>query len=128
MQKTDARSLNDIIGGADIFLGVSAPGVLKPDMVAKMVETPIIFALANPEPEIRPEIAREAKPDAILASNTSSLSVTAIAAGCETPERLAGYHFFNPVPLLKVVEVVDGGDQGEVAVDDSGNGVAPGFR
>ena len=46
--------------------------------------------------------------DAILASNTSSLSVTQIAAGCEKPERVAGYHYFNPVPLLKVVEVVDG--------------------
>lgn len=46
--------------------------------------------------------------DAILATNTSSLSVTAIAAGCEKPGRVAGYHFFNPVPLLKVVEVVDG--------------------
>ncbi len=46
--------------------------------------------------------------DAILASNTSSLSVTQIAAGCERPERVAGYHFFNPVPLLKVVELVDG--------------------
>lgn len=68
MQKTDARTLGDIIGGADIFLGVSAPGVLKPDMVAKMAAKPIIFALANPEPEIRPEIAKEAKPDAILAT------------------------------------------------------------
>ena len=46
--------------------------------------------------------------DTILASNTSSLSVTQIAAGCEKPDRVAGYHYFNPVPLLKVVEVVDG--------------------
>lgn len=46
--------------------------------------------------------------DAILATNTSSLSVTAIAAGCEMPERVAGYHFFNPVPLMKVVEVIPG--------------------
>ena len=46
--------------------------------------------------------------DTILASNTSSLSVTQIAAGCMKPERVAGFHFFNPVPLLKVVEVVDG--------------------
>jgi 3-hydroxybutyryl-CoA dehydrogenase len=48
------------------------------------------------------------KQDCILASNTSSLSVTAMAAGCERPERVAGYHFFNPVPVLKIVEVVDG--------------------
>ena len=46
--------------------------------------------------------------DCILVSNTSSLSITAIAAGCERPERVAGYHFFNPVPLMKVVEVIDG--------------------
>ena len=46
--------------------------------------------------------------DAILASNTSSLSVTAMAAGCKRPQRVAGYHFFNPVPVMKVVEVVDG--------------------
>ncbi len=47
-------------------------------------------------------------PDCILASNTSSLSITAIAQACERPERVAGYHFFNPVPLMKVVEVIDG--------------------
>src|SRR3546814_4668437 len=47
-------------------------------------------------------------PDCILATNTSSLSVTAIAAGAQKPERFAGYHFYNPVPLLKVVEVVRG--------------------
>ncbi|OZI47439.1 3-hydroxyacyl-CoA dehydrogenase [Bordetella genomosp. 5] len=47
-------------------------------------------------------------PDCILASNTSSLSITAIAAGCKTPQRVAGYHFFNPVALMKVVEVIDG--------------------
>lgn len=47
-------------------------------------------------------------PDAILASNTSSLSITAIAAACKSPERVVGYHFFNPVPLMKVVEVIDG--------------------
>lgn len=47
-------------------------------------------------------------PDCILASNTSSLSITAIAAACKRPQRVAGYHFFNPVPLMKVVEVIDG--------------------
>src|SRR5690606_38339164 len=47
-------------------------------------------------------------PDCILASNTSSLSITAIAAACERPDRVVGYHFFNPVPLMKVVEVIDG--------------------
>lgn len=47
-------------------------------------------------------------PDCILASNTSSLSITAIAAACQRPGRVAGFHFFNPVPLMKVVEVIDG--------------------
>src|SRR6185295_6442840 len=46
--------------------------------------------------------------DCILASNTSSLSVTAMAAACKRPGRVAGYHFFNPVPVMKIVEVVDG--------------------
>jgi 3-hydroxybutyryl-CoA dehydrogenase len=55
--------------------------------------------------------------DAVLASNTSSLSITAIAAGCEKPERVAGYHFFNPVPLMKVVEVVGGARTDEAVLD-----------
>ena len=61
-QKTDARTLDNIIGDADVFLGVSAPGVLKPEMVKKMADRPIIMALANPDPEILPELAREAPP------------------------------------------------------------------
>ncbi len=65
---TNARTMDDVIEGADIFLGLSAPGVLKPEMVKKMGERPLIFALANPEPEIRPEIALAARPDAILAT------------------------------------------------------------
>lgn len=62
--------------------------------------------------EIKRDLFRQLEavvaPDAILASNTSSLSITAIAAACARPERVAGYHFFNPVPLMKVVEVIDG--------------------
>jgi len=65
---TAARSLDDVIGGADVFLGLSAGGVLKPAMVKKMAERPLILALANPEPEIRPELAREARPDCIVAT------------------------------------------------------------
>ena len=57
MAETTARTLDDAIDGADIFLGLSAPGVLKPEMVKKMAKDPIIFALANPTPEIMPEIA-----------------------------------------------------------------------
>jgi malate dehydrogenase (oxaloacetate-decarboxylating)(NADP+) len=65
---TNARSLGDVIGGADIFLGLSAPNVLKPEWAAQMAEKPLILALANPTPEISPEAARAAKPDAIIAT------------------------------------------------------------
>ncbi len=65
---TNARTLGDVIGDADIFLGLSAPDVLKPEMAAKMAAKPLILALANPTPEILPEKAREAKPDAIIAT------------------------------------------------------------
>src|SRR5579864_8072071 len=65
---TNARTLGEVIGGADIFLGLSAPAVLKPEMVAKMAARPIIMALANPDPEIAPEAARAVRPDAIIAT------------------------------------------------------------
>ncbi len=65
---TKARTLDDVIGGADVFLGLSAGGVLKPAMLTKMAERPLLLALANPEPEIRPELAREARPDCIVAT------------------------------------------------------------
>jgi malate dehydrogenase (oxaloacetate-decarboxylating)(NADP+) len=67
-KETSARTLAEAIDGADIFLGLSAPDVLKPEMVARMAGRPIIFALANPDPEIRPEDARKARPDAIIAT------------------------------------------------------------
>ncbi len=67
-KETNARSLADVIGGADIFLGLSAPDVLKPEMAAQMAERPLILALANPTPEILPDVARAAKPDAIIAT------------------------------------------------------------
>ncbi len=70
-QKTDKRSLGEVIEGADIFLGLSAPGVLKPEMVETMAENPVILALANPVPEIWPEDARNARPDAIIATGRS---------------------------------------------------------
>ncbi|HXJ81373.1 MAG TPA: NADP-dependent malic enzyme [Candidatus Methylomirabilis sp.] len=65
-RETDARTLGDIVPGADIFLGLSAGGVLKANMVATMAERPLILALANPEPEIRPEAARAVRPDAVI--------------------------------------------------------------
>ena len=67
-QKTDARTLGEIIEGADIFLGLSAGGVLKKDMVAKMASKPIIFALANPNPEINPDDVKMVRDDAIIAT------------------------------------------------------------
>ncbi|MGV8804687.1 MAG: NADP-dependent malic enzyme [Polaromonas sp.] len=67
-QKTSARTLGEVIEGADIFLGLSAGGVLKKDMVAKMAARPIIFALANPNPEISPEDVKAVRDDAIIAT------------------------------------------------------------
>jgi len=68
---TKARTLAEVIAGADVFLGLSAGGVLKPEMVALMAQDPLIFALANPDPEILPEQAKAVRPDAILATGRS---------------------------------------------------------
>src|SRR5256886_2472917 len=70
-QSTEARKLADIIGGADIFLGLSAARVLKPEMVKQMAGKPLILALANPEPEIMPDVAKAARPDAVIATGRS---------------------------------------------------------
>jgi len=70
-QKTDLRTLDDVIPDADLFLGLSGPGVLTQDMVKKMAKRPIIFALANPTPEILPDLARAVAPDAIIATGRS---------------------------------------------------------
>ena len=67
-QPTDARKLTDVIGDADVFLGLSAGGVLKQDMVKRMAANPLILALANPNPEITPEDAKAVRPDAVLAT------------------------------------------------------------
>ncbi|MEQ1776031.1 MAG: NADP-dependent malic enzyme [Burkholderiales bacterium] len=69
--ETSARTLGEVIEGADVFLGVSAGGVLKQDMVKKMANKPLILALANPEPEILPELVREVRPDAVIATGRS---------------------------------------------------------
>jgi malate dehydrogenase (oxaloacetate-decarboxylating)(NADP+) len=68
---TDRRTLTEALAGADVFLGLSAAGALKPEMVKDMAKAPIIFAMANPEPEIRPELAKAARPDAIIATGRS---------------------------------------------------------
>ena len=70
-QKTDARTLADVISGADIFLGLSAAGVLKPDMVKQLALNPLILALANPNPEIMPEEAYALRPDAYICTGRS---------------------------------------------------------
>ncbi|MEM7076964.1 MAG: NADP-dependent malic enzyme [Pseudomonadota bacterium] len=72
-QSTDKRTLADVIGGADMFLGLSGPRVLEPEHVSQMSARPIILALANPEPEIMPELAREVAPDAIIATGRSDV-------------------------------------------------------
>jgi len=69
--RTEARTLTDAMQGADIFLGLSGPGILAPEQVKTMADQPIILALANPIPEIMPEVAKEARPDAIIATGRS---------------------------------------------------------
>ena len=69
--KTDMRTLDDAMQDADVFLGLSAPDILTADMVKKMAEQPIVLALANPNPEIMPELALEARPDTIIATGRS---------------------------------------------------------
>lgn len=69
--ETEARTLEEVIDGADIFLGLSAPGVLTQDMVKRMADKPIIMALANPEPEILPDQVKEVRPDAVIATGRS---------------------------------------------------------
>ncbi|HJP22745.1 MAG TPA: NADP-dependent malic enzyme [Alphaproteobacteria bacterium] len=68
---TEARTLDEVISGADVFLGLSAPGVLLPEMVARMAERPLILALANPTPEILPEDVQAVRPDAVMATGRS---------------------------------------------------------
>ena len=69
--ETDARTLSDAVRGADVFYGLSVANVMTPDMVKSMAKDPIIFAMANPDPEIRPELAKEARSDVIIATGRS---------------------------------------------------------
>lgn len=73
-QKSDKRTLDEVIDGADMFLGLSGPNVLKKEMVAKMAPQPIVFALANPTPEIMPDEVREVAPDALIATGRSDFA------------------------------------------------------
>ena len=70
-QETDLRTLSEVIEGADVFLGLSAGGVLKPDMLKSMADKPFVLALANPSPEIMPEVARAARPDVMICTGRS---------------------------------------------------------
>ncbi|HEX5933277.1 MAG TPA: NADP-dependent malic enzyme [Pseudorhizobium sp.] len=70
-RKSDTRTLAENIDGADVFLGLSAAGVLKPELLSRMAEKPLIMALANPTPEIMPELARSARPDAMICTGRS---------------------------------------------------------
>ena len=70
-RQTDARTLGDVLVGADVFLGLSAPNVLKPEWLPQMAKNPLILALANPDPEILPELAKATRPDAIIATGRS---------------------------------------------------------
>ncbi|OCK53927.1 NADP-dependent malic enzyme [Bradyrhizobium sp. LMTR 3] len=73
-QNTDARVLADVIPGADIFLGLSAPNVLRPEMVKQMADKPLVMALANPVPEIMPDEARKSRPDAMICTGRSDFA------------------------------------------------------
>jgi malate dehydrogenase (oxaloacetate-decarboxylating)(NADP+) len=70
-RETEARRLDQVLDGADVFLGLSAPRVLKPEWLSKLAPRPLVLALANPEPEILPEAVRAARPDAIVATGRS---------------------------------------------------------
>jgi malate dehydrogenase (oxaloacetate-decarboxylating)(NADP+) len=70
-QKTEARTLGDVIEGADVFLGLSAAGVLKPELLSRMAPRPLVLALANPNPEIMPELAEATRPDAMICTGRS---------------------------------------------------------
>ncbi|WP_306670683.1 malic enzyme-like NAD(P)-binding protein, partial [Endozoicomonas sp. SESOKO4] len=69
--ETDCRNLDDAINGADAFLGLSGPDLLSSDQLARMAENPIVFACANPDPEIRPELAKKVRSDVIMATGRS---------------------------------------------------------
>src|SRR5204863_2114117 len=95
-------------GDADATLGrIEVVDALSRFSSCQVVVEAIVEDLGTKK-EFFSSVEKQVEPDCILASNTSSLSVTAMAAACRHPERVAGYHFFNPVPVMKIVEVVDG--------------------
>jgi malate dehydrogenase (oxaloacetate-decarboxylating)(NADP+) len=121
-RQTDARTLPDVLPNADIFLGLSAPHVLKPEWLALMAEKPIIMALANPDPEITPEAARRARPDAIIATGRSDFpnqvnnvlcfpfifrgALDVAATTINEPMKLAAAHAIAELARMEASEVV----------------------
>src|SRR5256885_15756709 len=93
-------------------LGRAQANLVVADSLAALATCPIVVEAIVEDLEAKRELFRSLENivsgDCLMASNTSSFSITAIAAACKGPERVAGFHFFNPVPLMKVVEVVDG--------------------
>ena len=71
VQNTEAETLDEVLEGADVFIGLSKGNVLKPEVLAKMAENPIVFALANPIPEINYDLAKQTRPDVIMATGRS---------------------------------------------------------
>jgi malate dehydrogenase (oxaloacetate-decarboxylating)(NADP+) len=89
-KKTDLRTLSEVIEGADVFLGLSAGGVVKPAMVAKMAKNPLIMALANPTPEITPEEVKSVRDDAIIATGARTTR-TRSTTFCASPSYSAAH-------------------------------------
>ncbi len=104
-RKTNARTLADAIKGADIFLGLSAPGVLKPEMVAAMGERPIIFALANPTPEIMPEEVKAVRPEARDRHRPLGLSRTRSTTSSASPSSSAARSMSAPHTINEAMKV-----------------------
>jgi malate dehydrogenase (oxaloacetate-decarboxylating)(NADP+) len=121
-RRTDARTLGDVIAGADVFLGLSAGGVLKKEMVKQMAPRPLILALANPEPEIRPEAVREVRDDAVIATGRSDYpnqvnnvlcfpfifrGALDVGASCiNEPMKLAAVHAIADLALAEQSDIV----------------------
>ncbi|MBK7333484.1 MAG: NADP-dependent malic enzyme [Betaproteobacteria bacterium] len=121
-QATDKRTLKEILPGADIFLGLSAGKVLKPEWLPSMADRPLILALANPEPEILPDVAKAARPDAVIATGRSDFPNQvnnvlcfpfifrgALDVGATTinePMKLAAVHAIADLAMAEQSEVV----------------------
>ncbi|MDB5501203.1 MAG: malic enzyme, partial [Tardiphaga sp.] len=125
-QKTDARTLGDVIPGADIFLGVSAPNVLKPEMVKKMADKPLVMALANPNPEIMPDEARKARPDAMICTGRSDFPNQVNNVLC-FPFIFRGALDVGATAINEAMKIAAVDAIAQLARDPPSDAVAPGF-